>query len=141
MMKAILLVATMLLAGAVHADEGHFELYGVHDNSLLGNWVSAAPIVSNSTLTVHLGVNFKPQNAVITSYCTFPNGSKLEASVTVPVHAEKGKIDVLGEAQSETKAGGNTCPVAMEKGTVPYAISGNILKMTAVGRTVDFVKK
>lgn len=133
-MKRLVLIALATVSSLAMA--------AISNSEILGGWKSSTPVYSGNGMSVHLGLAFDAaSNATLSSICTFPGGKVLEATVTVPAEVTDTEITMLGRADSQVVDGGYTCNVNIEKGTVPYTLENDTLRLTADGRTMEFVRR
>lgn len=110
------------------------------DPAIFGRWISSRPVFENGGILVKLGFDFKDALADMSTICYYPS-KELEAVVTVPVKVEAGKINVLGAGEKKISENGFECNGTVDQGVVDYAVNGNVLKVTAGGQTMDFVRR
>jgi hypothetical protein len=110
------------------------------DSQILGKWISENPILHNGPLIVKVGFDFKGNTADMSTICYYPN-RELEAVVTVAVEISEDKIKVLNGGNQKIDERGMECIGTVDPGVVEYAIRGEVLRVSAHGQYMDFVRR
>jgi hypothetical protein len=110
------------------------------DSRILGKWISQDPILQNGHLMVKIGFDFKGNTADMSTICYYPS-RELEAVVTVSVEVSDGKINVLSGGKQQIDEMGMECIGTVDPGVVEYDINNNVLRVSADGQHMDFVRR
>jgi hypothetical protein len=110
------------------------------DSQILGKWISEDPILHNGPLTVKVGFDFKGETADMSTICYYPS-RELEAVVTVAVEITEGKIKVLNGGNRKIDERGMECIGSVDPGVVDYSIDGEVLRVSAAGQYMNFVRR
>src|SRR5688572_17991111 len=123
--------ALLSVAGIAQADNA----------SVMGRWLSTAPIFENAGMSVYLGMEFQPGQVIASTQCRFADGTVLEPSVSVPANVANGTIQVMGSGTAEMKDASHTCTAEVSPGSVGYTLMGDVLRLNAEGHLLDFTRR
>ncbi len=133
-MKNFFAALTMMILGAAGSAYAS-------DAQILGRWISVAPVFESNGIAAKLGFDFKETTAAMSTICYYPGGKELEASVTVPTTVADNKIEVLGDGQAKVSDGGFECNSSVKTGRVDYQIADGVLRVSADGQSMDFIRR